>query len=185
MAIVKCSCGLALQQFDYASHVNGKRHSKALAGGKPRRVRKPFPIREDAAPRQSHSGAQAKVKRSPLAEGVFPVIEEAELSPTSNSSSTRCPHCRKDIAHWQFREHLVAHDLQERLDSALQEAQRNKRGITVDGLTAVDFGIVSESETPVVILNISRESELSPPPSVFLAEFRLLSSNRNDEYGDR
>ncbi|KAE9391715.1 RNA helicase [Gymnopus androsaceus JB14] len=119
MAIVKCSCGLALQQFDYASHVN--------------------------------------------------VIEEAELSPTSNSSSTRCPHCRKDIAHWQFREHLVAHDLQERLDSALQEAQRNKRGITVDGLTAVDFGL---------------ESELSPP-SVFLAEFRLLSSNRNDEYGDR
>lgn len=182
---ITCSCGLILRHpGDYNTHVAGKRHAATMSGAKPfRRVRKTFPVNEEAE--QSARMAQTSSRRAP---GVFPVIEEVEpdVVPESHLSSySRCPHCGKDIVHWKFRDHVVAHDLQERLNSALQEAQRNKRGITVDGLDCVDFGIVGEKETPSVPLVIARESELSPPPPLFLAKLRLLSSSRDDEHGDR
>lgn len=144
---------------------------------------KTFPINEEAE--QSGRMAQTSSRRAP---GAFPIIEEAEPEVVQEShltSSSRCPHCGKDIVHWKFRDHVVAHDLQERLNSALQEAQRNKRGITVDGLDCVDFGIVGEEETPSVSIVIARESELSPTPPFLLTKFRLLSSSRGDEHGDR
>lgn len=157
--IVKCSCGLILRQLDFRSHVKGKRHSQLS--------------------RQAASSDRS----------VPPIVEEgpapnASASSSEFASSTRCTRCRKHVPQSQLQDHLKVHDLQERLDSALEFAESNKCGFTIDGLGGVDFGIVGEEQKPVVRLRIIREGE-PQPTHIRLSKCRLLSSSRNDQHSDR
>ncbi|KAJ4466995.1 RNA helicase [Lentinula aciculospora] len=155
--ILKCTCGLVLRRLDFHGHVNGKRHFKFS--------------------RRATNG-----DRSALS-----IVGEAEIpsntSPlSSGSASTRCPRCNKHVPQSQYHHHLKTHDLQKRLDSALEVAESNKHGFTIDGLGGVDFGIIGEEQTLVVRLKITRESEPQPPP-IRLSKCRLLSSSKSDQHG--
>ncbi|KAJ3921313.1 hypothetical protein F5877DRAFT_76372 [Lentinula edodes] len=147
-------------RLDFRSHVKGKRHSQLS--------------------RQAASSGRS----------VPPIVEEtgpapnASASPSESASSTRCTRCRKHVPQSQLQDHLKTHDLQERLDSALEFAESNKCGFTIDGLGGVDFGIVGEEQKPVVRLRIIRESE-PQPTHIRLSKCRLLSSSRNDQHSDR
>ncbi|KIK54982.1 hypothetical protein GYMLUDRAFT_249004 [Collybiopsis luxurians FD-317 M1] len=194
---VKCSCGLVIRKYDYPSHVRGKRHRDTLAAraqasgstsiaasyelGRYKRGavdRQPFPILEHAEPKGSGSGGGRS--GGPLAASI------SRSNPSSSSSDLRrCPHCSRDFSPSEIQAHIDGHKLRQRLHSALEKAQSNKNGFTVDGLDGVDFGIVREEEEPVVRLKITRESGETPPPPVVLTRCRMLSSMRGDEHGDR
>ncbi|KAJ3979873.1 RNA helicase [Lentinula detonsa] len=155
--IIKCSCGLVLRRLNFHNHVKGKRHVQL----------------------SRRAGSSSRL--------TFPIVEETQPSPNNSSSSesafVRCSRCSKRVEQSQIHDHLKAHDIQERLDSAFEIAESNKHGFTIDGLGCVDFGIVGEDQKPVVRLRIIRESE-PQPPIIRLSKCRLLSSSRNDKHGD-
>ncbi|KAK0452060.1 P-loop containing nucleoside triphosphate hydrolase protein [Desarmillaria tabescens] len=97
-----------------------------------------------------------------------------------------CPHCRPTREFWEneLQAHVATHTVQERLETALQDAQRNKNGIIVSNLEGIDFGIVDQagrqSAVFVVLVQRTNQGDVSKPIS--LKKCRMLSAQKQDDH---
>ncbi|KAK0191971.1 P-loop containing nucleoside triphosphate hydrolase protein [Armillaria mellea] len=98
-----------------------------------------------------------------------------------------CPHCRptRKFLGRELQAHVATHTVQERLATALEDAQRNKNGIVVSNLEGIDFGIVDEAEQQavVVVISVQRTDQDDTGMPISLTKCRMLSSQRQDEHG--
>ncbi|KAK0496609.1 P-loop containing nucleoside triphosphate hydrolase protein [Armillaria luteobubalina] len=94
-----------------------------------------------------------------------------------------CPHCRPIRKFWgkQLQAHVATHTAQERLATALEEAQRDKNGIVVSNLEGIDFGIVDEADQQsAVIISVQRTDQDDTDTPISLTKYRMLSSLRQE-----
>ncbi|KAK0204282.1 P-loop containing nucleoside triphosphate hydrolase protein [Desarmillaria ectypa] len=98
-----------------------------------------------------------------------------------------CPHCRPTREFWEneLRAHVATHTVQERLETTLEEARKNKNGIIVSNPEGIDFGIVDEAEQQpaVVTILVQRTDQDDTGMPISLKKRRMLSSLRQDEHG--
>ncbi|KAK0191970.1 RNA helicase [Armillaria mellea] len=97
-----------------------------------------------------------------------------------------CPHCRPTREFWknELKGHLATHTIQERLQTALEDARKDKNGIMVSNPEGIDFGIVDEAEQQLAVIAIlvQRTDQDDTGIPISLTKCRMLSSLRQDEH---
>ncbi|KAG7439173.1 P-loop containing nucleoside triphosphate hydrolase protein [Guyanagaster necrorhizus] len=108
---------------------------------------------------------------------------------TGARTKQQCPHCRpsREYRENELQAHIATHTVQERLQTALEDAQRDKYGIVVSGPEGIDFGIIDEAkqQSAMVVALVQRTNQDDTAVPISLTKCRMLSSQRQDEPGDK